>query len=174
MTEHFDITTHTLIAYQDQKLRNSKIFLAFRWIYSLLLTLVVTMLAFLYDVNLVVIGWLALGLFVVFTFIFCFTPLFAMVLTGISRKMTKVERFPVTIALTKEGLTQTINDRVLFINWSDFKRIYNDDEYFFLATKNDVCPLPLSSTENTKRLIYQNIKANAPKCKGIEKLKISK
>lgn len=63
MTEHFDITTHTLIAYQDQKLRNSKIFLAFRWIYSLLLTFVVTMLAFLYDVNLVVIGWLALGLF---------------------------------------------------------------------------------------------------------------
>ncbi|EUJ40677.1 hypothetical protein [Brochothrix campestris] len=55
MVIHFEASTHALISYQEQKLKHSPVFFAFRFIYSILVTVIVGLLLFLYEQTLTVI-----------------------------------------------------------------------------------------------------------------------
>ncbi|WP_408869163.1 YcxB family protein [Brochothrix campestris] len=166
MVIHFEASTHALISYQEQKLKHSPVFFAFRFIYSILVTVIVGLLLFLYEQTLTVILVSSAIVFFITTLVFCATPLFSFLLSWISKKITPNTAFPVELKLDDNGLSATLASGTTRAQWHEFKQIYHDDTFYFLTTKKEVFTLPIACPIRFKQLIGKQLEQHNRRCKN--------
>lgn len=166
MVIQFEASTHALISYQEQKLKQSPVFMAFRFIYSLLVSLIVGLLLFLYEQPLTLTLVISALVFLITAVVFCATPLFSFLLSWISKKITPNTAFPIELALNDNGLSATLNSGTTQAQWHEFKQIYQDENFYFLTTKRDVFTLPITSPIAFKQQLGKHLQHHNIKCKN--------